>query len=267
MKKSKNKFLIVLLLGGLFLFFSCIQQSPRVNKVYSYTIIYINQKVKKDTSKMLSLFEIKLLKNDFIDIHTIDSSIVCDLRYSSINNFVGIDMYKDFDKCYLPKDVAQRLSHAQKKLQTIDSNYSILILDASRPLSIQKIMWDSCRYNSLKKKKFLAKPSQTSLHNYGAAVDVSLMYKGKEVDMGTPYDFAGEAAYTYNEQVLVKNHTITFEQMQSRQLLRNVMKEEGFIENKYEWWHFGATYRSKADKLYPLIVSFDSICPVQKSLE
>jgi zinc D-Ala-D-Ala dipeptidase len=267
MEKSKNKFILILLIGGIFLFFSCIQQSPTVNKVYSYSIIYINQKVKKDTSKMLSLFEIKLLKNDFIDIHTIDSSIVCDLRYSSTNNFVGLDMYKDFNKCYLPKDIAQRLSLAQKKLQTIDSNYSLLILDASRPLSIQKIMWDSCAYNSLKKKKFLAQPSQTSLHNYGAAVDVSLRYKGKEVDMGTPYDFAGEAAYTYNEQKLVACHTISLEQMQSRQLLRKVMMEEGFIENRYEWWHFGATYRSKADNLYPLIVSFDSICPVRKNLE
>lgn len=267
MEKSKNKFLIVLLFGGIFLFVSCIQQSPTVDKVYSYSIIYLNPKEKKNNAKLLSEFEIKLLKNDFIDIHSIDSSIICDLRYSSTNNFVGLDMYKDFNTCYLPKDIAQRLSQAQKNLQAIDSNYALLILDASRPLSIQKIMWDSCAYNFRKKKNFLAKPSNTSLHNYGAAIDVSLMYKGKEVDMGTPYDFAGEAAYTYNEQVLVKNHTITFEQMQSRQLLRKVMEEEGFIGNKYEWWHFGATYRSKADKLYPLIVSFDSICPVQKSLE
>ena len=267
MKKSKNKFFIILLLGEIFLFFSCIHQSPTVEKVYSFTAIYTKPHLKNDTTKNLSLFELKLIENNFIDIQSIDSSIKCDLRYSSTNNFVGIDLYKDFNTCYLPKDIAQRLSQAQKKLQSIDSNYSLLILDAARPLSVQKIMWDSCGYNNLQKKKFLAQPSKISLHNFGAAVDVTLLFKGKEIDMGTPYDYAGEEAYTYNEQVLVSCHKITIEQMQTRQLLRKIMKEEGFVENKYEWWHFGATYRSKVDNIYPLIVSFDSICPVQKSLE
>lgn len=208
-------------------------------------------------------FEELLLAHDFVNITTIDSTILCDLRYSTTHNFVGIDMYGEFNACYVPHDVAIRLHSAQKHLKQIDTAYSLIILDAVRPLHIQQLMWDSCSYSGRQKKNFLAHPTQTSLHNYGAAVDVTLAYNGIEVDMGTPFDFAGEAAYIYIEKELLEYNKINKEQLYHRQLLRSVMKREGFIENKYEWWHFGACYRSQVAKKYPLVVSFDSIVPLE----
>ena len=172
-------------------------------------------------------------------------------------------MYHDFNSCYLQQDVALRLANVQKSIHAIDSNYSLLIFDGVRPLSVQKIMWDSCKYEARQKKNFLSHPTKTSPHNYGAAVDLSLTYKGTEVDMGTAFDFAGEAAYTYIESDLVLYGKITKEQLEHRLLLRNAMEQQGFIVNKYEWWHFGACYRSQVDSIYPLVVSFDSISAVK----
>jgi D-alanyl-D-alanine dipeptidase len=218
-----------------------------------------------ETKSSLLPFEKLLLQYNFVNIKSIDSTILCDLRYSTTNNFVGIDMYGDFNACYVPLDIAMRLHEVQKTLQLIDSAYSLVILDAVRPQHIQQIMWDSCTYSGRQKKNFLAHPSFTSLHNYGAAVDVTLAYNGIEVDMGTPYDFAGETAYTYIENELLTYNKISKEQYYNRQLLRSAMKKQGFIDNNYEWWHFGACYRSHVSKKYPFIVSFDSIIPISNN--
>lgn len=218
------------------------------------------------TKTSLLPFEQLLLLHNFVNIHTIDSSILCDLRYSTTQNFVGIDMYGDFNACYVPADIAQRLKLVQNSLKSIDSSYSLIVLDAVRPQHIQQIMWDSCTYSGRQKKNFLAHPSIISLHNYGAAVDVTLAYNGIEIDMGTPFDFAGEAAYTYIENDLLAYNKITKEQLFNRQLLRSAMIQQGFIENKYEWWHFGACYRSQVTNKYPLVVSFDSIVPIQQNI-
>jgi len=257
LKKTNIYFYSLLLLCNLY---SCSNiNSNGIEYTNNYTITYYPL-IKQDNKQ--TKFDSLLRKNGFIPINEIDSTILFDLRYSTTNNFVGIDLYKDFETCYVPTDIALRLHAVQQSLQLIDTNYSLVIFDAARPLSIQKLMWDSCNYKGRQKKNFLANPNQKSLHNYGAAVDVTLAYKGDLIDMGTDFDYAGEAAYTYIEEDLVAYKKITKEQYTNRLLLRNKMKEQKFIENKYEWWHFGACYKSEVEKKYPLIISFDSIQPL-----
>ena len=48
-----------------------------------------------------------------MDIKVIDSSIVVDLKYSTSDNFLGFDVYGDFNTCYLQMDVAAKLGLAQ----------------------------------------------------------------------------------------------------------------------------------------------------------
>jgi D-alanyl-D-alanine dipeptidase len=82
---------------------------------------------------------------------------------------------------------------------------------------------------------YVADPRKGSMHNRGAAVDLTLVDKsGKELDMGTEFDFFGEKAhhaYTqFPKQVLA-----------NRELLKTGMRLAGFSEIKTEWWHYSYT--------------------------
>src|ERR1044072_4985957 len=59
----------------------------------------------KDAAKMherkISSLEIQLRNAGLVNVHDLDSTIKVDLRYSTTENFVGMDVYGDFDQCYL----------------------------------------------------------------------------------------------------------------------------------------------------------------------
>ena len=80
-----------------------------------------------------------------IDVKTIDSTIVVDLKYSTTDNFLGMDVYGDFDKCYLQPDVAEKLKNASSNLRSKYPYYRIIVYDAVRPRSIQTQMWDTIK--------------------------------------------------------------------------------------------------------------------------
>ncbi|MBZ0181050.1 MAG: M15 family metallopeptidase [Melioribacteraceae bacterium] len=156
---------------------------------------------------------------------SIDSSIVMDVKYATINNFVGKVLYPT-DKVYMRKIVAQKLSEANKYLRE-NYNLSIKIFDGYRPLSVQKLMWEI-----LPDPRYVADPSKGSRHNRGAAVDITLIDEnGNEIEMGTPYDdFTEKAHYDYEE--------LSDDVKANRKLLRDVMIKFGFEPLETEWWHF-----------------------------
>lgn len=156
---------------------------------------------------------------------SIDSSIVMDVKYATINNFVGKVLYPT-DKVYMRKIVAQKLSEANKYLRE-NYNLSIKIFDGYRPLSVQKLMWEI-----LPDPRYVADPSKGSRHNRGAAVDITLIDEnGNEIEMGTPYDdFTERAHYDYEE--------LSDDVKANRKLLRDVMIKFGFEPLETEWWHF-----------------------------
>ena len=43
------------------------------------------------------------------------------------------------------------------------------------------------------------------------------------------------------------------EQHENRLLLRNVMKEAGFMPITTEWWHFNSCYRKEAWEIYEIV--------------
>ena len=57
------------------------------------------------------------------------------------------------------------------------------------------------------------------------------MHTGREVDMGSPFDFFGEISHPDFKG-------ITEEQYANRMLLRSVMMRNGFLPFSCEWWHF-----------------------------
>jgi D-alanyl-D-alanine dipeptidase len=207
---------------------------------------------KSDSSEIEKVFALLKLTN----IHEIDSSIQVDLRYASTNNFLDINLYGSINKAYLQKEVAVKLAKAQQLLKDTLPDYSLIILDATRPQSIQQKMWDEIKVPANQKSKYLSNPKYGSLHNFGAAVDVSIIdEKGKLIDMATPFDSFEKLAYPFYEDKFLKSGALSQEQFNNRQLLRNIMKEAGFMPITTEWWHFNSCYRKEAKVWYPMVHS------------
>jgi D-alanyl-D-alanine dipeptidase len=101
--------------------------------------------------------------------------------------------------------------------------------------------------------KFVANPKSRSMHNYGIAVDVTIVDKNKrEIDMGfTPFYKSNLSIYWGYAKL--KMFDLSEAQKKNRKLLSNVMKEAGFTPLSYEWWHFNGMPKEEARKKYQII--------------
>lgn len=160
----------------------------------------------------------------FVNLKEYSSSFMYDMRYATEDNFLQAKVY-DCDECYLRYKTVKALLKANEAFQK--KGYTIKIFDCYRPLDIQKRMW-----KIVPNPKYVADPSKGSIHNRGAAVDITLIDSaGKDLDMGTPFDFFGkEAAHTYDKLAV----TI----LANRFLLKTIMEENGFKAFTSEWWHY-----------------------------
>ena len=210
-----------------------------------------SQQLKKNE---ITAIEKSLIEAGLVAVQTLDSSIQVDLKYSTTDNFLGIDIYGAFNTAYLQKDVAEKLVKAQQLLQSEYPYYSLIIFDAVRPRRFQYLMWDTIQVSEVERPKYLSNPQYGSLHNYGAAVDISIINdKGRLLDMGTPYDYFGELAHPTKEEQFLASGELTYRQAENRKILRKVMKAAGFFNIQTEWWHFNSCYRKEARQLYKLI--------------
>lgn len=227
---------------------------PEVIKPITIVKDSVEKAVFVPTPLFISDLEKSILEAGLIDVKTIDSSIVVDLKYSTNNNFLGLDMYGDFNKCYLQPDVAEKLKCSQEILKSRFPFYNLLIFDAVRARSIQRKMWDTIDVPYYERSKYVSNPSNGSLHNFGAAVDASIVNAlGMELDMGTPYDYFGELAYPREEERMIEEGKLTHIQLLNRKLLREVMEAGGFMGITTEWWHFNSCYRKEAFEKYSII--------------
>ncbi|MBR1544303.1 MAG: M15 family metallopeptidase [Muribaculaceae bacterium] len=186
-----------------------------------------------------------------VDIQSLDSTIVVDLKYATTHNFVGENMYGNLRRAYLNKTTAKSLVAAQKALRKINPGYSIVIYDAGRPISVQRKMWKLVE--GTPNSPYVARADRGGPHNYGVAVDVSLLLNGKPVDMGTPFDTFNSTAHITNEDALVKAGKITPQAKKNREILRQAMTQAGFKTYRREWWHFERMRTAYARRHCPLI--------------
>ena len=195
---------------------------------------------------------LEMEKIGLIDVQSVDPSIRVVLPYASADNFTKTALYQNSQYAYLQPDIAEKLAKASQLLRQKHSNYRLLVLDAARPLSVQRVMWDVVKNTPFR--YYVANPNKTGLHNYGAAVDVTITDDlGVELDMGTPFDFFGEEAHPVKEDDMLKQGKLTQTQINNRRLLRKVMREAGFTICPTEWWHFNACSLLEAKKKYELI--------------
>lgn len=203
-----------------------------------------------DSCELEKLF----VSKDLVNINSLDSNIRVVLHYSTSQNFLNKPIYNGLKDCYLPCDVAIKLCNAEHLLNTQFPNYHIIVFDAVRPLHIQKQMWEELKMPVEEKINYLAHPSDLSLHNYGAAVDVGIIGNNDVLlDMGTSFDFFGELSEPKREKELVEKGQLSKEALTNRLLLRDVMTKSGFTTITSEWWHFNATNKANAAAKYELI--------------
>lgn len=175
-----------------------------------------------------------------------------DLRYGTTNNFVGHNMYGPFQKAFLHQLAADKLFKALELLKSHHPDHKFLIFDALRPRSIQRILWG--HVEGTPGEKYIAKPEPGSLHNFGFAVDLSILDgAGRELDMGAGYDDFRDIAQPQLEEKFIASGELTREHFRNRMLLRSVMETAGFAQLAHEWWHFDALPKAEVKDRFRIV--------------
>jgi zinc D-Ala-D-Ala dipeptidase len=173
---------------------------------------------------------------DFRHLSTLEH-IAVDLRYASVDNFVGRNLYGALDCAWLHHRAAAGLERAVALLAQEAPGHRLLVLDALRPHRVQIQLWAHLEGTDLR--QYVADPARGSIHSFGMALDATLVdAKGRELDMGTGYDEMTELSHPKLEQAHLASGALTPAQHANRQLLRSVLCRSGFNAIDNEWWHF-----------------------------
>lgn len=194
-----------------------------------------------------------LANRGLLDILALDSTLRIDLMYARADNFLQKAVYKGITRAWLRPEAARMLVEANRALKKEHPHWTLIVYDAARPLSVQRLMWQIVRGTA--HTSYVSNPANGGgLHNYGMAVDVTIADEtGRPLPMGTPVDYFGAEAHTDQEEKLVETGRISREAYENRRLLRRVMRSAGFRIIPYEWWHFNACSRAFAREHYPVI--------------
>lgn len=200
--------------------------------------------------------KIPVLPADLVDVQAICPDIQIDLKYCTTDNFLKQRLYFSINHAYLQKDVAIRLAKVQQALSKQRPGYRLLIFDALRPVSVQEKMWNALdTIVPVERAKFVSNPKNRSLHNFGAAVDISIEDdRGQLLDMGAGFDDIRKIAYPCLEDSFLRAGQLSPLQLSNRLLLRNLMKSQGFRQLPTEWWHYNACSRDEAKQKYQVVL-------------
>lgn len=161
------------------------------------------------------------------------------------------------------KSVEEKLKRAQQKLSYAHPSLSLLVTEGYRNPFYQEDYFlreflklskenPALSFEELKEltHQFVALPSVAG-HPTGGAVDVTITQDGAEWDMG------GKIADFSRPEILpTYNPWITQEQEKKRQVLHDLLMEQGFAPFYGEWWHFSygdrewAAFYGKEKALY-----------------
>ena len=181
----------------------------------------------------------------FVYIHEAIPSVKYEIRYSGEHNFIGSPI-NGYEKpvALMTREAAAALKKASEKLEA--QGYVLKIFDAYRPKRAvnQFIAWARDPEDVKMKAEFYPEVDKKDLfklgyiasksgHTRGSTVDLTIIEKatGKEVDMGSPYDFFGDISHHGTTK-------ITPQQTRNRELLMRAMQQAGFRSYSEEWWHY-----------------------------
>ncbi len=205
--------------------------------------------------------------SDFVSLAEAVPDVILEIRYYSTYNFVGdrIDGYEE--PCALmTKEAAQALKGAADDAE--EQGYVLKIYDAYRPQTAVNnfIEWAEDTDDTKMKEYFYPELDKSVLfdqgyiadksgHSRGSTVDLTLfdMDTGKDLDMGGTFDYFGERSHP--------DYTgdLTPEQINNRNILRDIMVENGFKPLDTEWWHFTLENEPYPSTYFDFPVNSDSV--------
>ncbi len=162
-------------------------------------------------------------------VHVLDlcPSLIVDLSYARPNNMFGARLY-ECNEAWLLRETAVKLADAAALAS--ERRHRIIVLDAYRPLAVQRHMWSIHPDET-----FVAPPERGSFHNRGAAVDVWLADEhGVRLPMPSDFDeFSHRASHEYSGGDVLA--------LRNREVLKTCMESAGFTAYRAEWWHYNDT--------------------------
>ncbi len=178
-----------------------------------------------------------------VNVEKVLPNVVLDIRYATDNNFLQRSVYPKAC-CFIHRDIVGMLKAVVENLE--NRKLKLKIFDAFRPLSVSQIFWEE-----IQDPRYVA-PPQESRHARGTAVDVTLLnFQGEELAMPTDFD-------DFSEKAHADYPDLPKELLANRDLLQEVMVENGFKIYPYEWWHFDL----QGYEFYPqLDTDFETLIP------
>lgn len=190
---------------------------------------------------------------DFVYLHEFIPDIELDVRYHSSDNFVGtrVDGY-NHPVILISRPAAIALRGVHESLG--QRGFGLKVFDAYRPQKAVDhfVRWAADPADTRNKHKYypelpknrlfeLGYIAEKSGHTRGSTVDLTVVdfATGRELDMGSGWDFFGEISH--HDSPLVNAEATA-----NRELLRDVMVAHGFVPYANEWWHY-----TLADEPYP----------------
>ncbi len=183
--------------------------------------------------------------SDFVRVTDVILDAILEIRYYSTYNFVGerIDGYEQ-PIALMTREAADSLKAVNDELKA--NGYRIKIWDAYRPQRAVNhfIRWAENISDTAMKAVFYPMVDKSLLfeqgyiyarssHSRGSTVDLTLLdaATGKELDMGSPFDWFGEESHPDYPCPL-------YRQSENRKILHKAMVRHGFEGLDSEWWHF-----------------------------
>jgi len=181
----------------------------------------------------------------FVDAAAVVPGLAVEMRYFGSNNFVGrpIDGYER-PLCLLTREAATALAQVARDLEP--RGLAIKAFDCYRPArAVAHFMrWARNATDVSRKAEFYPGVDKRDLfrdgyiaarsgHSRGSTIDLTLTRRadGRELDMGTAFDFLSPRASPSDRSVSVEAQT-------NRALLAGAMRRRGFRGYDKEWWHF-----------------------------
>ncbi len=185
------------------------------------------------------------VREGFVHVTDMCENVILEIRYFSSYNFVGkrIDGYLA-PQAILTEPAAKALCKAASAAEK--EGYTLKIFDAYRPqaavdhfvrwgMNASDISMKPIFYPQVDKARVfdMGYVATRSGHSRGSTVDLTLVDRlsGKELDMGTPFDFFGAASHHGAKG-------ISPQQEANRAILLGLMQNAGFKRYEEEWWHY-----------------------------
>jgi D-alanyl-D-alanine dipeptidase len=185
----------------------------------------------------------------FVDAAATVPGLIVDMRYAGSHNFVGrpIDGYET-PRCLLTQAAAAALADVARDLAP--RGLHLKVFDCYRPTRAVAnfVHWAHDLNDVAGKAEFYPDVDKRTLfrdgyiaarsgHSRGSTLDLTLARAdGRELDMGTPFDFFSPKSWTADPSISAEAHA-------NRALLATAMRRRGFRPYAKEWWHF--TLRSE----------------------